>query len=91
MKKNLIGLSMDISIKEKFYVRPIVSEKEKYDMSYSFSIITVLMQVISLLMVVLLVFALISGIRYFNWKKKNDVEIGKKLDKVIEMLSKDRS
>lgn len=60
-------------------------------MAYSFSAITGLMQMIWLLLVVLLVVALISGIRYFDWKKKNDVIIGKKLDKVIELLGKDRS
>ncbi|MEC0225898.1 DUF4083 family protein [Paenibacillus alba] len=60
-------------------------------MAYSFSVITGVMQLISLLLIVLLVVALISGIRYFDWKKKNDVEMGKKLDKVIELLGKDRS
>jgi hypothetical protein len=40
-------------------------------MAYSFSVITGLMQMISLLLV--------------------DVEMGKKLDKVIELLGKDRS
>ncbi|MDQ0885922.1 hypothetical protein QFZ81_001010 [Paenibacillus sp. V4I9] len=60
-------------------------------MGYSFSEETGLMQLISLLLVVLLVIALISSIRYFDWKKKHDVEMGKKLDKVIELLDKDRS
>lgn len=58
-------------------------------MSYSFSLITALMQVVSLLIAVLLIVALISGIRYFSWKKKHDVEMGTKLDKVIELLGKD--
>ncbi|WP_397354933.1 DUF4083 family protein [Paenibacillus sp. N3.4] len=49
------------------------------------------MQLISLLLVILLVAALISAIRYFDWKRKNDGEMGKKLDKVIELLGKDRS
>lgn len=60
-------------------------------MGYSFSIITALMQLISLLMVILLIAALVSGMRYFSWKKKHDVEMGKKLDEVIELLSNDRA
>lgn len=60
-------------------------------MGFSFSVIAGLMQLISLLLVVLLVVALISGIRYFDWKKKHDVEMGKKLDKVIELLGKNKS
>ncbi|MCR8633912.1 DUF4083 family protein [Paenibacillus radicis (ex Xue et al. 2023)] len=59
-------------------------------MGYSFSIMAAVMQLISLLLVVLLVVALISGIRYFSWKKKHDAQMGKKLDKVIELLGKDR-
>ncbi|MGG1555621.1 DUF4083 family protein [Paenibacillus ferrarius] len=60
-------------------------------MGYSFSLITGLMQLISFLLVLLLAAALISAIRYFDWKRKNDVEIGKKLDQVIELLGKDKS
>ncbi|TXK85746.1 DUF4083 family protein [Paenibacillus sp. N3.4] len=60
-------------------------------MGNSFWVISGVMQLISLLLVVLLVAALISAIRYFDWKRKNDVEMGKKLDKVIELLGKDRS
>ncbi|NEW08363.1 DUF4083 domain-containing protein [Paenibacillus sp. SYP-B3998] len=66
-------------------------EKEKYEMEYSFSLTTAVMQLISLLMVILLFAALISGIRYFDWKRKHDVEMGKKLDRVIELLGKERS
>ncbi|NQX66674.1 DUF4083 family protein [Paenibacillus alba] len=60
-------------------------------MGYSFSLITALMQVISLLLVILVIVALISGMRFMYWKKKNDVEMGKKLDKVIGLLGKDKS
>jgi len=60
-------------------------------MHYSFSLITVLMQIISLLLVILLITALVSGMKYFSWKKKHDFEMSKKLDRVIELLDKDRS
>ncbi|NQX63731.1 DUF4083 family protein [Paenibacillus qinlingensis] len=60
-------------------------------MGYSFSIITGLMQLISLLLIVLLIVALVSAIRYMRWKKKSDIEIGRKLETVIELLGKDRS
>jgi uncharacterized iron-regulated membrane protein len=60
-------------------------------MAYSFSIVAAVIQIISLLIVVLLIIVLISGIRYMYWKKKNDTELGKKIDKVIELLGKERS
>ncbi|WP_420794156.1 DUF4083 family protein [Paenibacillus qinlingensis] len=49
------------------------------------------MQLISLLLIVLLIVALVSAIRYMRWKKKSDIEIGRKLETVIELLGKDRS
>ncbi|MFD0694968.1 DUF4083 family protein [Paenibacillus sp. GCM10027628] len=58
---------------------------------HAFSLITALMQLISLITAVLLIATLISAIRYFSWKKKHDAEMGKKLDRVIELLGKERS
>jgi hypothetical protein len=57
-------------------------------MSYSFSIITGLIQLISLLMVVLLIVVLVSGLRYFSWKRENDTRLVEKLDKIIDLLEK---
>ncbi|MFC0212058.1 hypothetical protein ACFFK0_06255 [Paenibacillus chartarius] len=49
---------------------------------------TGVVQLLSLLMFFLTVYALISVINYVNWKKRHDIQMEKKLDSLLEHLDK---
>lgn len=56
-----------------------------------FSFMSGLVQLISLLMFLLLVGVLLNVLQYVKWKKKHDLEIGRKLDKILEQLAGDKA
>ncbi|MFN0220107.1 MULTISPECIES: DUF4083 family protein [Paenibacillus] len=49
-----------------------------------------IIQILYFAFILLIVFAIVKGIQYLNWKKKADVEIGRKLDEIIHLLRNDR-
>jgi hypothetical protein len=57
-------------------------------MNAHFQLVTALIQLISLFMTILVIYTLISVVKYIRWKKDSDIELHRKMDNLLEFLGK---
>lgn len=57
---------------------------------YTFSIAAFVIQLISILLVIFVFIGIGAMLRYFSWRKKQAAELNDRLDRVIDLLERER-